>query len=373
MNPPAARQQRLILLASANVDWHHRLARLAVALPGRGVGVMASRDPAHLAGLAGGAPVALVVQVRDGGQALPQPVRGIPGAERWLIQPDPRADREAAFTAGFHEVIAAGAGDRELSVRLERVCRPDGYTALADGIGGLARVHAAELAGPLHFMGLGQRAMQQELEILRPLFTDLHKAWFESNQALLERLRMILAVINLNESWNGLSQAVADFGDGLQHLRDSQHLLGLSACLEDPEMMRLSVWEMFSGCIAFVAGSCGAGIRFSNRLPPGYGGHLPAACFFTALLSLFSHLTAALAAQGSGRGDVAVGPVLSGTRQAVRILVGADAAEEGDWCPAFLPERLLFGRIGVGVDAYARPDGFALDLVLPEAGEEGAP
>jgi hypothetical protein len=367
MNPSSARQQRLILLASANADWHHRLARLAAGIPGQGFGVMAGRETAHLAGMAGGAPVALVVQVRDGGQMLPQAVRGVPGAERWLIQPDPQADREAAFTAGFHEVIAASAGDRELAVRLERVCRPDGFAALADGIGGLARVHAAELAGPLHFMGLGQRAMQQELEILKPLFADLHKAWFESNQALLERLRMILAAINLNESWKGLSQAVADFGDGLRRLRDSQHLLGLSARMDDPEMTRLSVWEMFSGCIAFVAGSCGSGIRFSNRLPSGYGGHLPAACFFTALLSLFSHLTAALASQGSGRGDVAVGPVPAGARQAVRILVAADSAEEGDWCPAFLPERLLFARIGVGVDAYARPDGFALDLVLPDA------
>lgn len=374
MIPPlTGRPHRIVLLASANADWLHRLARLASALPGAPVAVVAGRDRAQVPDISALSPVILAVQIRDGGAPLPSPLGIHGGGEQWLIQPDPLADREAAFALGYDEVFAAGIGDHELSHRLERALRSDGMAMLVDGIEGLSQVYARELAGPVHFMGLGQRAMQQEIETLKPLFADLHKAWFESNAALLERLRMILSVINLHDSWNNLSRSLADFGDGLMRLRETQYLLGLSAQLDGPAGTRLSVWEMVAGCLRFLSESSGAGIRFTNRIPQGQGGYLPAPFFFTALLSLFSHILTAMAGQGNGRGSIEITGLSGEMAGRLVIMVRADAPEVEDWMPDYLTEMALFGRIGVKLSSAGRVRGFDLVLNLPLDAEREGP
>ncbi len=361
-------QNPILLLVSANADWLQRLATLGATLPGKPMAVVACRDLASVPVLGEQACVLVVVYVRDGGQALPSLAAGHQGAVHWLIQSDSLQDREAAFARGFTELLPAGVGDIELGQRLRQV-RAVGTVDLA--LGGLSRLSRAlsqELAGPLHHLGMGQWAIQQELQTLKPLFQDLHKAWFESNQALLERLRLILSVINLSDSWEKLDQTLTAFRDDVSRLREIHAMLDLGTGLNDSRPERLSSAEIVQACISLLSASASSGIRFSNRLSRDQGQLQPASLFFSAMFFTFIRLLVSLAEKGNGRGSLEVFG-RSPETGAEQLLIHVHPDHPGclEAGPDLTIESALFARIGIGVQVNIQDFGLEVILQLPSS------
>lgn len=241
---------------------------------------------------------------------------GIPAAKlsprhpHWLVADLDHAAREAAFMAGYSRIIPTQPSEAELDCCLRALHDEQAGNLLLTGMGEFSNTISHELAGPLHYMSLGLRAMNQELLHLKPLFDDLHKAWFKADKDLLEKLRLILSVINLQQSWTELERTLLDYENGLVRLRDIHNFLRLGSQIESKRIRQISLDELTTTCLNLLTEGRSDGIKISEEVPVGLFIRLPVGIVFFGFLKLLAALLEGLIARGSGRGtlSISVGP-----------------------------------------------------------------
>lgn len=227
-----------------------------------------------------------------------------PATPWWLLADLRSVDRSAAFKAGCSQIMSSTVSPAEIDAQLSQLhtCRESGL--LFRGISELSTIMAGELAGPLHYMSLGLRAMNRELSNLKPLFDDLHKAWFKTDKELLDKLRLILSVINLQQSWSELERTLEDYETGLNRLRDIHNFLRIGTHIEAENIRQFSLDEMVHTCLSLLKESRSDGIQIQESIPNGLLCRMKVGALFFGFASLLSILLDSLLIHGSGRGKL---------------------------------------------------------------------